>query len=70
MLYFSPRTVTDWNSLPCNSVRSKPSMDSFKTALRRLSGITSMSSLSHAWWHSSSNRCTPSAWYSLKITNG
>ena len=41
---FFPRTVSDWNSLP-SSARSTPSVNSFKTALHRLSGITN----SHHW---------------------
>ena len=36
---FFPRTVSDWNSLP-SSARSTPSVNSFKTALHRLSGVT------------------------------
>ena len=36
---FYPRTVSDWNSLP-SSARSTPSVNSFKTALHRLSGVT------------------------------
>jgi len=36
---FFPRTVSDWNSLP-SSAKSTPSVNSFKTALHRLSGVT------------------------------
>ena len=36
---FFPRTVSDWNSLP-SSAKSTLSVNSFKTALHRLSGVT------------------------------
>jgi len=41
---FFARTVIDWNSLPSSAI-STPSVNSFKTALHRLSGITN----SHNW---------------------
>ena len=41
---FFPITLTDWNSLP-SSARSTPSVNSFKPALHRLSGVTN----SHHW---------------------
>jgi len=43
-VFFFPRTVSDWNSLP-SSARSTPSVNSFKTALHCLSGVTN----SHHW---------------------
>jgi len=61
--FFFPRTVSDWNSFP-SSARSTPSVNSFKTALHRLSGVTSIVITEPC--HSSSKGCTPMAGYSLK----